>query len=197
MEFEHSEKVRALQARVEAFMAEEIYPNEEALFAQVNEGDRWQPVPLLNELKAKARADGLWNLFLPESQYGAGLTNLEYAPLCEIMGRSPWAPEAFNCSAPDTGNMEVLVRYGTPEQRRHWLEPLLAGEIRSAFAMTEPEVASSDATNIETRIRRRRRLRYQRPQMVDLGTARSALQDPDRDGPAGPPQPGPLPAGSR
>ena len=135
-------------------MAEEIYPNEEALFAQVNEGDRWQPVPLLDELKAKARAQGLWNLFLPESQYGAGLTNLEYAPLCEIMGRSPWAPEAFNCSAPDTGNMEVLVRYGTAEQRRRWLEPLLAGEIRSAFAMTEPEVASSDATNIETRIRR-------------------------------------------
>ena len=118
MEFEHSAKVQALQARVEAFMAEEIYPNEEALFAQVNEGDRWQPVPLLDELKAKARAAGLWNLFLPESQYGAGLTNLEYAPLCEIMGRSPWAPEAFNCSAPDTGNMEVLVRYGTPEQQR-------------------------------------------------------------------------------
>ena len=154
MEFEHSQKVRALQARIEAFMAEEIYPNEEALFAQVDEGDRWQPVPLLDELKAKARAQGLWNLFLPESQYGAGLTNLEYAPLCEIMGRSPWAPEAFNCSAPDTGNMEVLVRYGTQEQCKRWLEPLLAGEIRSAFAMTEPEVASSDATNIETRIRR-------------------------------------------
>ena len=154
MEFEHSEKVRALQARVAAFMAEEIYPNEAAHFAQVDEGDRWQPVPLLDELKAKARAQRLWNLFLPESQYGAGLTNLEYAPLCEIMGRSPWAPEVFNCSAPDTGNMEVLVRYGTAEQREQWLEPLLAGEIRSAFAMTEPEVASSDATNIETRIRR-------------------------------------------
>ena len=153
MEFEHSEKVRALQGRVEAFMADEIYPSEEELFAQVNEGDRWEPVSLLDELKAKARAAGLWNLFLPESQYGAGLTNLEYAPLCEIMGRSPWAPEAFNCSAPDTGNMEVLVRYGTPEQRRRWLDPLLAGDIRSAFAMTEPEVASSDATNIETRIR--------------------------------------------
>ena len=138
MEFEHSEKVRALQTRVEAFMADEIYPNEEALFAQVNEGYRWQPVPLLEELKAKANAQGLWNLFLPESQYGAGLTNLEYAPLCEIMGRSPWAPEVFNCSAPDTGNMEVLVRYGTPEQRKRWLEPLLAGEIRSAFAMTSP-----------------------------------------------------------
>src|ERR1700719_4500068 len=154
MEFEHSEKVGKLQERVEAFMVEHIYPNEEELFAQVNEGDRWQPVPLLEELKAKARATGLWNLFLPESQYGAGLTNLEYAPLCEIMGRSPWAPEVFNCSAPDTGNMEVLVRYGTVEQRERWLEPLLAGEIRSAFAMTEPDVASSDATNIETRIRR-------------------------------------------
>jgi len=154
MEFEYSEKVQTLRARVEAFLAEHIYPNEEELFAQVNEGDRWQPVPLLESLKAKARTAGLWNLFLPESGYGAGLTNLEYAPLCEIMGRSPWAPEAFNCSAPDTGNMEVLVRYGTPEQRLRWLEPLLAGEIRSAFAMTEPEVASSDATNIETRIRR-------------------------------------------
>ena len=154
MDFEQSEKVRALQARVEAFMVEHIYPNEEELFAEVDKGDRWQPVPLLESLKAKARTAGLWNLFLPESAYGAGLTNLEYAPLCEIMGRSPWAPEAFNCSAPDTGNMEVLARYGTPEQRRRWLEPLLAGEIRSAFAMTEPEVASSDATNIETRIRR-------------------------------------------
>src|SRR5262244_128075 len=154
MEFEHSEKVRALQARVEAFMVEHIYPNEEELFAEVNEGDRWQPVRLLETLKAEARTAGLWNLFLPESDYGAGLTNLEYAPLCEIMGRSPWAPETFNCSAPDTGNMEVLVRYGTPEQRQRWLEPLLASEIRSAFAMTEPEVASSDATNIETRIRR-------------------------------------------
>jgi acyl-CoA dehydrogenase len=154
MEFEPSEKVRSLQARVEAFMAEHIYPNEEELFAQVNEGDRWKPVPHLEELKGKARAAGLWNLFLPESEYGAGLSNLEYAPLCEIMGRSPWAPEAFNCSAPDTGNMEVLVRYGTPEQQQRWLEPLLAGEIRSAFAMTEPDVASSDATNIETRIRR-------------------------------------------
>ena len=143
-----------LQARLEAFINEEIYPNEAALFTQVDEGDRWQPVPLLDELKAKARAAGLWNLFLPESQYGAGLTNLEYASLCEIMGRSPWAPEVFNCSAPDTGNMEVLVRYGAAEQRRQWLEPLLAGEIRSAFAMTEPEVASSDATNIEMRIRR-------------------------------------------
>src|SRR5215813_11745140 len=152
MEFEHSEKVRALQARVEAFMVEHIYPNEEELFVEVNEGDRWQPVWLLETLKAEARTAGLWNLFLPESDYGAGLTNLEYAPLCEIMGRSPWAPEAFNCSAPDTGNMEVLVRYGTPEQRQRWLEPLLAGEIRSCFAMTEPDVASSDATNIRSSI---------------------------------------------
>ena len=154
MDFEHSEKVQTLRAGIEAFMVEHIYPNEEELFAQVDKGDRWQPVPLMENLKAKARTAGVWNLFLPESDYGAGLTNLEYAPLCEIMGRSPWAPEAFNCSAPDTGNMEVLVRYGTPEQRQRWLEPLLAGEIRSAFAMTEPEVASSDATNIETRIRR-------------------------------------------
>src|SRR6516164_630588 len=154
MEFEHSEKARALQARVEAFMAEEIYPNEEALFAQVDEGDRWQPVPLLDELKAKARAQGLWNLFLPEPEYGAGLSNLEYAPLCEIMGRSVMAPEVFNCSAPDTGNMEVLVRYGSPEQKDRWLKPLLAGEIRSCFAMTEPDVASSDATNICARIER-------------------------------------------
>src|SRR5271169_2761449 len=149
MEFEHSEKVNKLRERVEAFMAEHVYPNEEDLFAQVSEGDRWQPVPLLDALKAKVRAAGLWNLFLPESEYGAGLTNLEYAPLCEIMGRSPWAPEAFNCSAPDTGNMEVLVRYGTSEQRERWLAPLLSGEIRSAFAMTEPEVASSDATNMQ------------------------------------------------
>src|SRR6202040_294238 len=154
MEFEHSEKVRTLQARVKAFMVEHIYPNEEELFAEVNEGDRWQPVPPLEELKAKARAADLLNLFLPESEYGAGLTNLEYAPLCEIMGRSPWAPEVFNCSAPDTGNMEVLVRYGTVEQRERWLGPLLADEIRSAFAMTEPDAASSDATNIDTRIRR-------------------------------------------
>ena len=131
MEFEYSEKVNKLRERVEAFMAEQIYPNEEDLFAQVSEGDRWQPVPLLEALKAKARAAGLWNLFLPESEYGAGLTNLEYAPLCEIMGRSPWAPEVFNCSAPDTGNMEVLVHYSTPEQRQRWLDPLLAGEIRS------------------------------------------------------------------
>src|SRR5271156_334921 len=152
MEFEYSEKVRALQARVTAFMAEQIYPNEEELFAQVSEGDRWQPVPLLEVLKAKAHAAGLWNLFLPESEYGAGLTNLEYAPLCEIMGRSPMAPEVFNCSAPDTGNMEVIVRYGTAEHKERWLKPLLEGKIRSCYAMTEPAVASSDATNIQSSI---------------------------------------------
>ena len=154
MDFDHSPKVQELRARVEAFMAEHVYPNEARMLAAIAEGDRWQPPPLLEELKRHARAAGLWNLWLPQSERGAGLTNLEYAPLCEIMGRSPFAPEAFNCSAPDTGNMEVLERYGTEPQKRHWLAPLLAGEIRSAFAMTEPDVASSDATNIATRIRR-------------------------------------------
>src|SRR5260370_19541773 len=136
MEFEHSEKVRALQARVEAFMVEHIYPNEEELIAQVNEGNRWQPVPLLETLKEKAGTAGLWTLFLPESGYGAGLTNLEYAPLCEIMGRSPWAPEAFNSSPPDTGNMEDLARSGTPEQRQRWPRHLLARQCSSAVALT-------------------------------------------------------------
>ncbi len=151
--FEMSPRAHDLHERVTAFMDNYIYPNEKALAAQVAEGPtRWKPVPLLEELKAKAKQAGLWNLFLPESDLGAGLTNLEYAPLCEIMGRSHWAPEVFNCSAPDTGNMEVLVRYGTEEHKERWLKPLLAGEIRSAFAMTEPEVASSDATNIATRI---------------------------------------------
>jgi acyl-CoA dehydrogenase len=155
MNFAYSEKTQGLQARVSRFMADHIYPNEAALNAQVDQGDtRWKPVPLLEELKQRARAEGLWNLFLPESESGAGLTNAEYAPLAEIMGRSHWAPEVFNCSAPDTGNMEVLVRYGTAEQKKEWLEPLLDGKIRSAFAMTEPDVASSDATNIQTEIRK-------------------------------------------
>jgi acyl-CoA dehydrogenase len=155
MHFDYSAKTRDLMARLEAFMDEHIYPNEEAVGEQVDAGPtRWKPIPMIEELKPKARAAGLWNLFLPESEYGAGLTNLEYAPLCEIMGRSFFASEVFNCSAPDTGNMEVLVRYGSPEHRKQWLEPLLAGEIRSAFAMTEPAVASSDATNIQSSIRR-------------------------------------------
>jgi acyl-CoA dehydrogenase len=154
MEFAYSEKVQKLQARLSAFMEQHIYPNEHIFHDQVAEGDRWQPTRIVEELKKTARKDGLWNLFLPESQHGAGLTNTEYAPLCEIMGRVHWAPEVFNCSAPDTGNMEVLVRYGTPEQKKQWLDPLLNGEIRSCFAMTEPAVASSDATNIESRIQR-------------------------------------------
>jgi len=155
VEFDHSPKMKDLQARLSAFMQEHIYPNEKAFHAEIAEGDRWQPTRVIESLKPKARAAGLWNLFLPESDYGSGLTNREYAPLCEIMGRSSgFAPEVFNCSAPDTGNMEVLVRYGTPEQKRQWLEPLLAGEIRSCFAMTEPDVASSDATNIRSSITR-------------------------------------------
>jgi acyl-CoA dehydrogenase len=149
----YTPKVEALRARLNDFMAEYIYPNENALFAAThNATDRWQPLELLAEIKNKAKAAGLWNLFLPESEYGQGLTNAEYAPLADSMGRSPFAPEAFNCSAPDTGNMEVFVRYGTAEQKEKWLKPLLAGEIRSAFAMTEPNVASSDATNIEMSI---------------------------------------------
>ena len=148
-----------LAAALQVFMDEHIYPNEAAHHAQVATGDRWQPVAIIEELKQKARAAGLWNLFLPggdteDAHHGAGLTNAEYAPLCEIMGRSLMAPEVFNCSAPDTGNMEVLLRYGTEEQKQRWLAPLLAGEIRSCFAMTEPEVASSDATNIRARIDR-------------------------------------------
>src|SRR5881397_920262 len=153
MNFEYSDNVKDLERRLAAFMNEHVYPNEPVFRQQIAEGDRWRPTPIVETLKARARAAGLWNLFLPESEYGAGLTNTEYAPLCEIMGRSPgFAPEVFNCSAPDTGNMEVLVRYGTPDQRRRWLEPLLAGEIRSCFAMTEPDVASSDATNIQSSI---------------------------------------------
>jgi acyl-CoA dehydrogenase len=152
MEFEFSPKVKDLQKRVTAFMEEHVYPGE-SKYKEHREGrDRWLPVPIIEELKPKARAAGLWNLFLPTSEHGAGLTNLEYAPLCEIMGRSPIGPEVFNCSAPDTGNMEVLERYSSPELKEKWLKPLLEGEIRSCFAMTEPEVASSDATNIESSI---------------------------------------------
>jgi len=155
MDFELPEKVQRLQAQLQAFMVREVYPAEAVFERQLAEApSRWQIPPILEALKKKARAEGLWNLFLPESELGAGLTNLEYAPLCEIMGRSPIAPEVFNCSAPDTGNMETLVRYATPEQQERWLKPLLAGEIRSAFAMTEPAVASSDATNIEAQIQR-------------------------------------------
>jgi acyl-CoA dehydrogenase len=154
MDFGHSPKVKALQQRLSEFMAEHIYPNEQRYQDELRSGDPWQPTALIEELKRKARAAGLWNLFLPESRYGAGLTNLEYAPLCEIMGRVDWAAEVFNCSAPDTGNMETLERYGTEEQKRQWLEPLLDGAIRSCFAMTEPAVASSDATNIDSRIER-------------------------------------------
>ena len=152
---EPSAKVVVLRERLAAFMDDHIYPNEKAFQEQIESGDRWQIPGLMEELKAKAKAAGLWNLFLPDREHGAGLTNLEYAPLCEMMGRSPLAPEVFNCSAPDPGNMEVLARFGTPEQKKRWLEPLLAGEIRSCFAMTEPDVASSDATNIRARIDRR------------------------------------------
>jgi acyl-CoA dehydrogenase len=151
LHFEFSDKAKNFQERLAAFMSAHIYPNEQRYHGEVKQ-DRWSPPRIVEELKAKARAEGLWNLFLPDDELGAGLTNLEYAPLCEIMGRSPMAPEVFNCSAPDTGNMEVLARYGTPEQKERWLRPLLAGEIRSCFAMTEPAVASSDATNIEASI---------------------------------------------
>lgn len=154
MNFEYSDKVKELQERVQAFLDEHVYPNEHVFYEQVAEGDRWQPTQIIEDLKAKAKEAGLWNLFLPESDRGAGLTNLEYAPLCEIMGRVSFAPEVFNCSAPDTGNMEVFERYATEELKERWLKPLLEGEIRSAFAMTEPAVASSDATNIESEITR-------------------------------------------
>jgi acyl-CoA dehydrogenase len=156
MNFSYSDKVVDLQKKVINFMEEYVYPNEKVYKEQLNQQKtRWSDIPpIMEELKQKAKAEGLWNLFLPESDYGSGLTNLEYAPLCEIMGSSVIGPEVFNCSAPDTGNMEVLVRYGTEQQKKQWLEPLLAGEIRSCFSMTEPDVASSDATNIETRIER-------------------------------------------
>jgi acyl-CoA dehydrogenase len=156
MNFSHSNKVRALQERVAGFMDEHVYPAEarfhEEVKANRRDGNAWLATEIVEELKRKARAADLWNLFLPDSRHGAGLTNLEYAPLCEIMGRSLLGPEAFNCSAPDTGNMEVLARYGTAEQQQRWLVPLLEGRIRSAFSMTEPGVASSDATNIESSI---------------------------------------------
>ena len=154
MDFTPSPRTAELADKLTAFMEAEVYPNEALYQEQLAAGDtRWKVVPIVEDLKAKAKAAGLWNLFLPESELGAGLTNLEYAPLCEIMGRVPWAPEVFNCSAPDTGNMETLVRYGDAEQKEQWLKPLLNGDIRSAFAMTEPDVASSDATNIKTSIR--------------------------------------------
>ncbi len=153
--FQLSPKAADYKARLERFMDGHIYPNEQALFnAADHQPDRWEPLKLLREIKEKAKAQGLWNLFLPDSEHGAGLTNLEYAPLAEIMGRSHWGPEVFNCSAPDTGNMEVLVRYGSEAQKERWLNPLLAGEIRSGFAMTEPGVASSDATNISISIKK-------------------------------------------
>lgn len=153
MNFEYTDKVAALRRRLVEFMEEVVYPNEAVYHEHIAQpGQRWTIPPVMDEMKAQAKTADLWNLFLPESEHGAGLTNLEYAPLAEIMGRSPIAPEAFNCAAPDTGNMEVLVRYGSEAHKREWLEPLLAGEIRSAFAMTEPEVASSDATNIQASI---------------------------------------------
>ncbi|HXF77522.1 MAG TPA: acyl-CoA dehydrogenase family protein [Usitatibacter sp.] len=156
MDFAYSARTRELQQRLTAFMEANVYPAEKPFHDEVAAnraaGNAWKPTQVVEDLKKKARSQGLWNLFLPESELGAGLTNLEYAPLCEIMGRSPIGPESFNCSAPDTGNMEVLVRYATPAQKKQWLEPLLEGKIRSAFAMTEPAVASSDATNIESSI---------------------------------------------
>src|SRR5213594_2663376 len=159
MDFTYSEKVKSLQSKLERFMGEHVYPNESRLHGEVAanraKGNPWVPTKLIEELKPKARAEGLWNLYLPRSPRAPeGLSNLEYAPLCEVMGRVHWAPEVFNCSAPDTGNMETLERYGTEEQKRQWLAPLLRGEIRSAFLMTEPDVASSDAANIQCRIER-------------------------------------------
>jgi len=158
MDFNYSARTQELQARLGSFMERHIYPSEGRYWAELQAnteaGKRWSPLKLIEELKPKARAEGLWNLFLPDSTHGAGLSNAEYAPLAEMMGRVPWASEVFNCSAPDTGNMETIERYGSPEQKKQWLEPLLEGKIRSAFAMTEPAVASSDATNIEARIER-------------------------------------------
>jgi acyl-CoA dehydrogenase len=154
MNFDFDEKTKEYQERVGAFMDRHVYPNEARFHAEIEHGDRWQPTALIEELKNLAREAGLWNLFLPDSHRGAGLTNLQYAPLAELMGRVEFASEVFNCSAPDTGNMETIERYGTEAQKQEWLEPLLEGRIRSAFAMTEPAVASSDATNIESSIER-------------------------------------------
>ena len=155
MQFEFNDRTKELCARVQDFMDRYVYPNEALYYQQLDEADtRWTVIPILEEVKQKAKDEGLWNMFLPESRNGAGLTNLEYAPICEILGRVNWAAEAFNCSAPDTGNMEVLERYASEDNKKRWLTPLLNGEIRSAFAMTEPAVASSDATNIECRIER-------------------------------------------
>ena len=172
MDFEYSKRTREYLDQLTDFMVRHVYPNEQTFVDQLDAGPtRWQVPPIMEELKAKARERGLWNLFLPESEHGSGLTNLEYAPLCRDHGARPRSrPEVFNCSAPDTGNMEVLVRYGTAAQKREWLAPLLDGKIRSAFAMTEPAVASSDATNIEASIvRDGRRVRHQRAQVVDVG----------------------------
>ena len=194
MDLGYSNRTKELMGRVFAFMDEHIYPNEARFEDEIAQGDRWQPLALMEDLKRKAQAQGLWNLFLPHDEHGAGLSNYEYAPLAEIMGRVEWASEAFNCSAPDTGNMEVLLRYGTEEQKRAWLEPLLAGKIRSAFAMTEPDVASSDATNIASLDPTRwRPLCAERPQMVGDRGHRSPLQAPhlhgqDRPGRAAPRQ---------
>ncbi|MBK5909977.1 acyl-CoA dehydrogenase [Rhodothalassium salexigens] len=154
MDFNYSDRAHRYLDRLREFMAEHVYPREADVAAEVASGERWAPVSIIEEIKARAKTEGLWNLFLPDSEDGAGLSNLDYAPLAEEMGRVLWASECFNCSAPDTGNMEVLARYGSADQKRRWLKPLLAGEIRSAFAMTEPDVASSDARNIESSIRR-------------------------------------------
>src|SRR5437588_6802246 len=154
MDFAYSEKVKGLRKQLNDFMQRFIYPNEQTFHAQIAaSGNPHHHAEIVDELKERARAEGLWNLFLPDAEYGAGLTNLEYAPLAEVMGRVSWASEVFNCAAPDTGNMEILAQFGTPEQKERWLLPLLNGEIRSAFAMTEPDVASSDATNIQLTIR--------------------------------------------
>ena len=152
--FEFSKKSLELQEKLKVFMDKNVYPNKSNITEEINSGNIWEPSSIIEELKVKAKGEGLWNLFLPESDKGAGLSNLDYAPLCEIMGRSPYAPEIFNCNAPDTGNMEVFERYASEELKEKWLSPLLKGEIRSGFAMTEPQVASSDATNIEASIKK-------------------------------------------